>query len=308
KQQLPQRPPEAAQPLQGEKRRNSALPSLKSSHVGKMHEGLSTACTQNTSSLSFNKLQEEASLDQSLVLSIQDGLLPPSSGWLYPPHLLDDAALLRSVPTIQRDVWHPLYSQLNVSPSSRKLNATSLRFYLFRKGSYPDIYRALIYRYLLQLPSNMEAFDFLLEKGKHPQYSSIQLFYSSKRSSEAIFKTFEHLFNALLFWSPILVQFSFLPALLWPFAERFGGDLCFCFELCLSILLNWCSTWFSSTTQPPSSLLHILYEGLWKVDKPLLLHLQALENTASLITSTKTSSVQPLSVLWPFLSTFMSEV
>jgi len=54
--------------------------------------------------------------------------------------------------------------------SSTQFNQAKLRSMLKQFGEYPEKYRFLTWKHLLQLPSNKEAFNSLLRKGVHPAF------------------------------------------------------------------------------------------------------------------------------------------
>jgi len=61
--------------------------------------------------------------------------------------------------------------------NSKTLNHIKLREILKEYGQFPEKYRTFIWKTLLKLPENYEAYSALLEKGIHPSFVDIQKMY-----------------------------------------------------------------------------------------------------------------------------------
>lgn len=61
--------------------------------------------------------------------------------------------------------------------NSKTLSHLKLREILKEYGEFPEKYRTFIWKTVLKLPENFEAYAALLDKGIHPAYSDIQKVY-----------------------------------------------------------------------------------------------------------------------------------
>lgn len=77
------------------------------------------------------------------------------------------------VPTDERIILRVPMSSANhfqfpfFQPGELSLNVDKLKRLLFHYGEYPSKYRVLVWRFLLRLPENREAFDTLVGRGVH---------------------------------------------------------------------------------------------------------------------------------------------
>ena len=67
----------------------------------------------------------------------------------------------------------PLVRLTKLHPEDMKLNKKKLKYLLKNYGEYPEKYRLLIWRFLLQLPENIEAYQSLVMKGPHASTVSL---------------------------------------------------------------------------------------------------------------------------------------
>ncbi|KAK0084431.1 hypothetical protein PV325_007025 [Microctonus aethiopoides] len=160
-------------------------------------------------------------------------------------------------------------------------------------GVYPQRYRSIIWRMILELPGNRKASAALNSKistdGKSKYSMNYQL--ADKTKASLLSLTVERLIQLC----PILEQCQFLPELIFPFVVVFQRDALSAFEASLMILWNFCQQWFEYHPFPPLNVLGIIENILMEVD-PFLLKFYADYD----VTSTHYA--------WPLLRTTMSEV
>ena len=179
----------------------------------------------------------------------------------------------------------------NVMPEPFEIR--KLRKILGGYGEYPVKYRLFIWKNLLQLPENHEAFSSLIDKGTHAVYVNIHEEYPIK--SRKLLRVLQRTCSALAHWSPIFAEVKFLPVIIFPFVKLFQNNALVCFEVAASVLLNWCQHWFEFFPNPPINILSMVENLLAHHDKNLLNHF-----VTNKITSQKYA--------WPLLESLFSEV
>ena len=119
--------------------------------------------------------------------------------------------------------------------ASTQFNLPKLRRLLKQYGQFPDKYRTLTWKYLLKLPLNKEAFQGLLSRGVHPAFKDLH-----KRFPVASYRLYNKLvriMSALGHWSPVFLDVSYLPQIVFPFLKVIPNDDLFVFELIVSIIV-----------------------------------------------------------------------
>uniref|UniRef100_A0A0G4HK26 TBC1 domain family member 31 n=1 Tax=Chromera velia CCMP2878 TaxID=1169474 RepID=A0A0G4HK26_9ALVE len=200
---------------------------------------------------------------------------------------------LPPVPVLSRNVYEPLYQILRLPQGSKHLNTERLRSFLLYRGAYPDEYRALVWRFLLQLPLNESAFEVLCLRGPHPSFFDLHKrfpLYSRK-----LFRRLEKTLSCLAHWCPFLAKVLWLPAFVFPFVKIFGSDLLLTFEIVMTVLLHWGVGWFDFFPSPPLKILSNMSQALATTDPQLHRHISNLCGG-------------PLTSIWAPLQTVMSEV
>eukprot|EP01112_Ceratiomyxa_fruticulosa_P015637 TRINITY_DN4626_c0_g1_i1.p1 TRINITY_DN4626_c0_g1~~TRINITY_DN4626_c0_g1_i1.p1 ORF type:complete len:853 (-),score=217.84 TRINITY_DN4626_c0_g1_i1:25-2583(-) len=173
------------------------------------------------------------------------------------------------------------------------LSIQKIKKLLKMHGEYPPKYRLLIWKTLLSLPSNNEAFKNLLKLGTHPSF--INLHKTLPIQNRRLFKKMERNLSALAHWAPVFSEVPWLSSLIFPIVKIFSNDDLGCFETLVTFLTNWCSDWFDYTPHPPLQVLKEIETLLSIHDAPLLHHFTQL-------------GVTSLTYCFPLLSTLFSEV
>lgn len=186
-----------------------------------------------------------------------------------------------------------LYHLISKSTSGRIRNymhPTKLQALLSGCGSFPDKHRLLIWKLLLRIPENAEAFNSLTNKGIHPSFSNLEVRYPLR--SESLLKRLkvrppthsllpspphprrilgppQVVCSALAHWSDVMAELEYAPVIAFPFLVLFRGDDLAAFEATLSILLHWQHGFLATFPSPPITILSTL-EQLLKVHDPSL--------------------------------------
>lgn len=172
---------------------------------------------------------------------------------------------------------------------------------LRRRGdALPDAQRPRLWRKVLQLPYNREAYAELEALGLHPAFSDLRARYPAH--TKHTLGRLERLLSALAHWSPLWAEAPFLPALAFPFLKVFGDEPVLCFEAVLCVLLGWARRWADGLPGPPVPELLRLDDLLAGADPMLHHHLKKLceepEHPGGAVHR----------ILWPLLHTLMTEV
>jgi len=160
-------------------------------------------------------------------------------------------------------------------------------------NEYPARYRMFIWKTLLKLPENYESYASLIERGTHPAYTNLAKKYPLK--SQKCIRLLERTLSALAHWSPIFAECDYLPLLIFPFVKLFQNNQVVCFEICASLICNWCQYWFEFFPNPPMNILNMIENLLSYHDRTLLDHYMRYRITCQIYG-------------WSLLETIFSEV
>jgi hypothetical protein len=187
-----------------------------------------------------------------------------------------------TAPKADEASWLPLYQLAQLDPSKRRLNRHRLRALLHSFGQFPSKHRLLVWRFLLKLPENHDAFTQvhklhlgscthsfapltlvrqLLKKGPHTSFQLLHCQYSSL--NRHLYCKLDRVLSALAHWSPVFAEVPYLPALAFPFVKLFEGNELAAFETVMCVLLHWGSGWLETLPHAPIPLL-CMVEGLLK--------------------------------------------
>lgn len=150
------------------------------------------------------------------------------------------------------------------------MDSARLRRILMQYGEYPDKFRSIIWRSLLDTPWNKAAYAALIEKGIHPAYKDIEKQFTIH--SAVTLKSLKRLLSCLSHWCSLFGVMKFLPGFVFPFVKVLQKDPLLLFESVASILCNYCQLWFEYAPFPPISVLAIVENILAEHDQPLLTH------------------------------------
>lgn len=180
-------------------------------------------------------------------------------------------------------------------------STAQLRAHLNRHGSFRESSRGVAWRLLLGLPGNLEAHSALQERGQHPAWKSLCVrFPVHGQARQRLLRAL----SQLAFWSPILADVQYLPALVMPLTEVFGADGVLTFEFVVAFFFCWGHDWFDSHPKPPLGMLGRVVRLLETADPELFKHISACERGAETAAATA-----PLTLaLWTMISSLLSEL
>ncbi|KAJ2945445.1 hypothetical protein O0L34_g257 [Tuta absoluta] len=150
------------------------------------------------------------------------------------------------------------------------MDSARLRRILMQYGEYPDKFRSIIWRSLLNTPRNKAAYSALVDKGIHPVYKDIEKQFTIH--SSVTLKNLKRLLSCLAHWCPLFGVMKFLPGFVFPFVKVLQKDPLLLFECVATVLLNYCQLWFEYAPFPPISILAMAENILSEHDQQLLDH------------------------------------
>lgn len=150
------------------------------------------------------------------------------------------------------------------------MDSARLRRILMQYGEYPDKFRAVIWRSLLDTPRNRTAYAALVNKGIHVAYKDIEKQFTIH--SSVTLKNLKRLLSCLAHWCPLFAVMKFLPGFVFPFVKVLQKDPLLLFECVATVLYNYCQLWFEYAPFPPISVLAIVENILSEHDEQLLKH------------------------------------
>lgn len=141
-------------------------------------------------------------------------------------------------------------------------------------GQFPDKYRMLTWRYLLDLPLNKEAFQGLLSCGIHPSFKSLskRIFVESTR----LYNKLVRIMSALANWSPIFAEVEYLPAIVLSLLKIIPNDDLYALELIMSLIVQWMQVWFETYPCEPVAVVGAVESLIDSQEPRILQHLSSL--------------------------------
>lgn len=160
-------------------------------------------------------------------------------------------------------------------------------------GMFPKKYRVLVWRFLLRLPKNEEAFRSLVAKGKHPIFVRLKEHYPLQNSR--LFRRLHRILSAIVYWCPAFGEVSYLPAVVYPFVKIFRENDLAAFEASVSVLLHWCGDFLINLPNPPVFAIKAIEKELARRDGQLFDHFTRYQITSEVFA-------------WSLLKTLFTEV
>lgn len=125
-------------------------------------------------------------------------------------------------------------------------------------GEYPAQHRQTIWRTMLKVPLNTNAFTDLLKKGPHPCVRRLAEFYPLRDAD--MMQRLSRIMSCLAHWSrvfslPCEWQANFLPTFIFPFVKYLSKNSLHAFETIVTILLNQCQLWMEFCPVEPINYL-----------------------------------------------------
>ena len=157
---------------------------------------------------------------------------------------------------------------------SRVVNMDKLRVMLLRYGVFPEKYRSLIWRFLLQLPEKKflaPQFANLCDKGRHP--GTTTLMKPFPLPDKKIRSLLDSAVSILAWSSPVFGVAHFTPTIVFPFVKMYGSDLQSAVEVTLAFTINWGQEFFKYYPHHPVAVVSFLNHMLKLEDAELWAHL-----------------------------------
>ncbi|RNF12897.1 hypothetical protein TraAM80_00055 [Trypanosoma rangeli] len=158
--------------------------------------------------------------------------------------------------------------------ASRAANMKYLKRLLMSYGMFPEKFRSLIWRFLLQLSERRftaPQYTQLLSKGTHRSVHSLLRPFplANKKMRTAM----ENVLSILAWHVPFFAVIHFLPMIVYPFLQVYGDDIQSTVEVVLVVLSNWGQEFFQYYPQHPVALTALLNQLLRTEDAELHSHL-----------------------------------
>ena len=138
--------------------------------------------------------------------------------------------------------------------SSFHTTKKKLQYFLNRNRSFPSRYRSMIWKFLLRLPLNGEAYGKLDATDIHPNFLSIQA--RNSLQSMKLLSRVQKICSRICTWCPLLAECSYLPQIAFPFTMVFeNDDNQVATESVMSFFMWIGHSWLTSFPDPPSHIL-----------------------------------------------------
>ena len=173
------------------------------------------------------------------------------------------------------------------------INQNQLRTYLKTHKTFPEKSRLFIWKNILELPENKEAFNNLIKRGIAPEYQNMYKNY--QLNSENLFRKLQRIISAFSFYSPAFLNVPFFQDMIFPFIKLFGHHELLCFEIILSFFLNWGQHFFEYAPNPPVDFFKSVNEIIMAEDKEFWEFLQERR-------------ISSIFLLWPSLQVLFTNV
>ncbi|TDH72853.1 hypothetical protein CCR75_008940 [Bremia lactucae] len=180
-----------------------------------------------------------------------------------------------------------------LTPGEIEVNRTRLVGSLKINGKFPKKYRVLVWRFLLRLPKNEDAFRSLVAKGKHPNFARLKDHYPLQDSRT--FRRLHRILSAIAYYCPAFGVVSYLPAVVYPFVKIFRQNDLAAFEASVSVLIHWCDNFLISLPYPPVFAMSAIETDLARRDSQLFDHFTRYQVTSE-------------TYAWTLLKTVFTEV
>ena len=178
-------------------------------------------------------------------------------------------------------------------PKAINLDTSRLISIVKEFGEYPHKYRMFIWKHILKLPENRQAYSALVEKGPHEAWKDLHI--KCPLKSPKLLRALEKCVYALSHWTPLFGEIDYLPEFVFPFVKLYQNNPLLAFEVSATLLFNWAYQWFEFFPNPPINILALTENILAHHDSTLLKHLLTYKLTSQ-------------QYAWPLLRTVFSEV
>ena len=108
----------------------------------------------------------------------------------------------------------------------------------------------------------------------HPAFKDLHKRYPV--ASYRLYNKLVRIMSALGHWSPIFLDVSYMPQIVFPFLKVIPNDDLFVFELIMSIIVQWMQVWFEAYPAEPLSVCMAIEQIVSSEDPRLAQHLRDL--------------------------------
>lgn len=159
------------------------------------------------------------------------------------------------------------------------LDINRLRPLLKQFGEYPAKFRPLVWKTILKIPHNREAYKTLASKPEHLVCKQLDKNYPLHNT--CLLNALKRLLSCLSNWNSLFSLVTYLPEFVFPFVMLLRNDPCDLFEIIASIIVNHCQHWFQYFPLPPINTLAIIENILAEKDPSLLEHYEKMGVTSN---------------------------
>jgi hypothetical protein len=145
-----------------------------------------------------------------------------------------------------------------------QFDKTRLQKMLGQFGQFPEKYRFITWKHLLELPSDKQAFESLISHGIHSNFQNL-----SKRftvESSRIYNKTVRILSALTFWNPLIGELEFLPGIVKRLFELIPHNDMLVLELSISLIVHWMQVWFEAYPSEPVPILKAVESIIYSED------------------------------------------
>ncbi|KAI5752252.1 hypothetical protein M8J77_015194 [Diaphorina citri] len=153
---------------------------------------------------------------------------------------------------------------------SKVLDINRMRPLLKQFGEYPAKFRPLVWKTLLKIPHNTEAYKILASKPEHIAFKHLEKKYPLH--NKCLLNALKRLLSCLANWNPLFSLVTYMPEFVFPFVVLLKNEPCALFEVIASIIVNYCQHWFQYFPFPPINTLALVENMLGDRDPALLDH------------------------------------
>lgn len=147
-------------------------------------------------------------------------------------------------------------------------------------GEYPNKHRPVIWKTILKLPQNANAFSRLLKRQLHSCVTNYDKRYSLV--DQKALNILRKIMSCLAHYTSIFGYVNYLPKFVFPFLKICKGELLLCFELIATFLNNHCQLWFEFAPSMPYNYLCLIENVLMENDRKLFRFYKSKNVTAKI--------------------------
>jgi hypothetical protein len=165
--------------------------------------------------------------------------------------------------------------------------------FLRRNHRFVDKHRAITYKYLLELQSNLVGFKTLLRQGVHESTKMLPARYPIK--NVILLEKMKTIVSLLAQYCPVFGEADNIPCLVFPLVSVLGEDELLCFEVLHRLLTYWLQFLFETFPVANADVVQNIEEILEEIEPAIVTHFQ-------------NSGLNITKLIWELLSSLFSDV